>query len=323
MARWLVTGGAGFLGSHLVDRLLARGDHVLAIDNLYTGSEDNLRAAKQSPRFSFRVADVRDPLPEHVEGAPLDGVLNLACPASPVHYQRDPHLTLTTSVLGALRLVELLEKRPGLRIVQASTSEVYGDPDVHPQPESYWGKVNPIGPRACYDEGKRVAETFLVDAHRRRPFPLQILRLFNTYGPRMALDDGRVVSSYLVSALRGEPLTVFGAGTQTRSFTYVDDTVSAFVAALGLDDFDGPINVGNPEELTVRELVEVVAGALGEPLRVEHRPLPVDDPRQRRPDISRARARLGFSPTVLVAEGMQKTLADFRGRVTSNPGSLP
>ena len=310
MARWLVTGAAGFLGSHLVDRLLGAGHHVVGLDNLCTGSRANLSAALTHERFSFVEGDVRVGLPTEI-----DGLFNLASPASPVHFLADPHLTLTTNVLGALRIAEAVAQRPGLRVVQASTSEVYGDPDVHPQHEGYWGKVNPIGPRACYDEGKRIAETILVDAWRRRPYPLQILRLFNTYGPRMALDDGRVVSHWLAAALRGEPLQVYGDGLQSRAFCYVDDTVSALVAAGGLNEFQGPINVGNPEELTLVALATRVEATVGRAVQVEHRPLPVDDPRRRCPDIARARERLSFSPTVSLEDGLRRTCADLRRRL--------
>jgi UDP-glucuronate decarboxylase len=307
----LVTGAAGFIGSHLVDRLLDEGHEVVGLDNLYTGSMENLAAARNNLRFRFEAGDVRDPI-RH----PADVIFNFASPASPKHYQADAHATFTTNVLGALRIAEVAAFRT-VGVIQASTSEIYGDPDRHPQVESYWGNVNPIGPRACYDEGKRAAETVLVDAWRRRPFPLQVLRIFNTFGPRMTLDDGRVVSNFVLAALRGEEVTIHGSGAQTRSFCYVDDLVDGIIAASKLETFDGPINLGNPTELTIVELAGMVSKAVGVPLRVRNVPLPEDDPRRRRPDISRARERLGFSPQVGVEDGIRRTVEDFARRLGS------
>jgi UDP-glucuronate decarboxylase len=305
----LVTGGAGFIGSHLVDRLLAEGHEVVALDNLYTGSPENLAGARGYPAFRFELGDVREPIRHHA-----DIIFNFASPASPKHYQADAHATLTTNVLGALRIVDVAAFRT-VKVVQASTSEIYGDPDRHPQVESYWGNVNPIGPRACYDEGKRAAETVLVDAWRRRPFPLQVLRIFNTFGPRMTFDDGRVVSNFIAAALRGEEIVISGSGEQTRSFCYVDDLVDGIVAAAKLDTFDGPINLGNPTEVTVLELARMVGRVVGAPLRMRHAPLPEDDPRRRCPDISRAKEKLGFAPRVSLEEGIRRTVEDFRRRM--------
>jgi len=306
----LVTGAAGFLGSHLVDRLLAEGFEVVGIDNLMTGDLGNLEKAGRDRHFHFQMGDVREPIHVYAEL-----VFNFACPASPVHYQSDPYATLTTSVLGAQRLVEMARGRR-CAIVHASTSEVYGDPTVHPQPESYWGNVNPIGERACYDEGKRCAETLLNDARRAWGVDVRIARIFNTYGPRMAFDDGRVVSNFVVQALRGKPLTLFGDGQQTRSFCYVDDLVEGIMRMSRLERVDGPVNLGNPEEFTIRQLAEEVVKQIGGDLAIQHAPLPSDDPRQRKPDIGRARELLGFSPRVRLAEGLGATIEDFRRRLS-------
>jgi UDP-glucuronate decarboxylase len=306
----LVTGAAGFLGSHLVDRLLADGFEVVGLDNLMTGDLTNLASAGRDPHFHFQAGDVREPLSVYAEL-----VFNFACPASPVHYQADPYATLTTSVLGAQRLVEMGRGKRCV-IVHASTSEVYGDPTVHPQPESYWGNVNPIGDRACYDEGKRAAETMLTDARRRWGLDARIVRIFNTYGPRMAFDDGRVVSNFIVQALRGEPVTLFGDGKQSRSFCYVDDLLTGVLAVSRLKELEGPVNLGNPAEHTVVELAQMVTSLVGSPTEVRHLPLPSDDPRRRKPDIAKAKALFGFSPTVPLRDGLTKTVEDFRARLS-------
>jgi UDP-glucuronate decarboxylase len=305
----LVTGAAGFLGSHLVDRLLAEGFEVVGIDNLMTGDLGNLARAGRDPHFHFQMGDVREPLHVYAEL-----VFNLACPASPVHYQSDPYATLTTSVLGSLRLVEMARGRKCV-IVHTSTSEVYGDPTVHPQTESYWGNVNPIGERACYDEGKRCAETMFMDARRRWGIDVRIARVFNTYGPRMAIGDGRVVSSFIIQALRDQPLTVFGEGTQTRSFCYADDLIEGLFAMTRPASIDGPVNLGNPTEFTIAELAGEIASLLGRELTLKKAPLPADDPRQRRPDISRAREILGFEPQISLRQGLALTIEDFRQRL--------
>jgi UDP-glucuronate decarboxylase len=305
----LVTGAAGFLGSHLVDRLLADGFEVIGLDNLLTGDLANLAPAGREARFHFQAGDVREAL-----GVRADLVFNLACPASPVHYQQDPHATFTTSVLGALRLIELARGRR-CTIVQASTSEVYGDPMVHPQPESYWGNVNPIGPRACYDEGKRGAETLLSDARRCAGVDARIVRIFNTYGPRMALNDGRVVSNFIVQALRGQALTVCGDGTQSRSFCYVDDLVEGLLRVARLPALEEPLNLGNPAEFRMLELAEQVIELTGSRAKLSFSALPVDDPKQRRPDIGRARQLIDFEPRVQLREGLRRTIADFARRI--------
>jgi UDP-glucuronate decarboxylase len=309
----LVTGAAGFLGSHLCDRLLAEGLEVVGIDNLMTGDLSNLAAAGRDPHFHFQVGDVREPLHAYAEV-----VFNFACPASPVHYQSDPYATFTTSVLGTQRIVELGRSRP-CTIIQASTSEVYGDPTVHPQREDYWGNVNPVGPRACYDEGKRAAETLLSDARRRWGLDTRIVRIFNTYGPRMALSDGRVVSNFIVQALSGEALTLYGEGTQTRSFCYVDDTIEGFLRVLALDSLDGPVNLGNPHELTIADLAHEVQKQTGNRAPVVHEPLPADDPTQRCPNIDRLQALTGFQPSTPLAQGLAHTIADFRARLDELP----
>lgn len=304
----LVTGAAGFVGSHLVDRLLAEGYEVVGLDNLMTGDLGNLASASRDPHFHFQAGDVRNTLSVYAEL-----VFNLACPASPVHYQRDPYATFTTSVMGAQRLIE--RARGGkCRIVHASTSEVYGDPLVHPQPEGYWGNVNPIGERACYDEGKRGAETLLMDAKRCWGVDSRVCRIFNTYGPRMAWNDGRVVSAFIGQALDGKPLTVFGSGTQTRSFCYVDDLVEGLVRVSRLAALDGPINLGNPEEFTILELANEVMRQSGQAGRPRFEPLPADDPQRRKPDISLAQELIGFSPSVSLREGLRRTFQDFRAR---------
>lgn len=305
--RVLVTGGAGFVGSHLCDRLLDRGHDVLCVDNLYTGSEANIAHLEGEPRFEFLHHDVVDPLDVQV-----DEIYNLASPASPIHYQRDAVFTTKTVVLGALNVLDLSE-RTGAKVLQASTSEVYGDPQVHPQPETYWGNVNPIGPRSCYDEGKRAAETLFFDYHRQHGVRIKVARIFNTYGPRMAPDDGRVVSNFIVQALRGEPITVYGDGSQTRSFCYVDDLVKGLMALMDSpDDITGPVNLGNPGEFTIRELADKVVHMLGGGSSVETRPLPADDPRQRKPDITLAKALLGWEPTVPLDDGLLPTIEYFR-----------
>jgi UDP-glucuronate decarboxylase len=309
----LVTGAAGFLGSHLVDRLLDESFEVVGIDSLMTGDLTNLARASRDPHFHFQLGDVRDRLIVYAEL-----VFNMACPASPVHYQSDPYATLTTSVLGALRLIEMARGRR-CTIVHASTSEIYGDPLVHPQPEGYWGNVNPIGERACYDEGKRCAETLLSDARRRWGVDARLVRIFNTYGPRMAFDDGRVISSFVAQALRGQPLTIFGDGSQTRSFCYVDDLVNGLMGVMRLPELDGPVNLGNPREFTIAELAREVVGLAGVDALISRAPLPADDPRQRRPDISRARALFGFDPRIDLRTGLGLTIGDFRERLRSPP----
>jgi UDP-glucuronate decarboxylase len=306
-----VTGAAGFLGSHLVDRLLAEGYEVIGLDNLMTGNLANLAKAGRDPHFHFQLGDVREPIQVYAEL-----VFNMACPASPVHYQSDPYATLTTSVLGAQRLIEMA-KGKRCTIVHASTSEVYGDPQVHPQPEEYWGHVNPIGERACYDEGKRVAETFLVDARRMWNVDARIVRIFNTYGPRMALDDGRVISNFIVQAVQRKPLTIYGTGSQTRSFCYVDDLVEGLIAMSRKGD-GGPINLGNDREFAILDLAQMVATSLNVPLQMQGAPLPADDPKQRKPDLSKARRLLGFEPKVSLADGLMKTIPDFKQRLSGD-----
>jgi len=312
--RVLVAGGAGFLGSHLCERLLADGHEVLCVDNLATGSLRNVRHLLDNRRFVLLRHDIVEPLAELVS-AEVDAIYNLACPASPVHYQMDPVQTVKTSVVGGLNLLELA-RRSGARILQASTSEVYGDPLEHPQGEGYWGNVNPIGPRACYDEGKRCAETLFFDYHRRHGVPIRVARIFNTYGPRMHPDDGRIVANFVLQALRGEPLTVYGDGRQTRAFCYVADMVEGLVRLMGApDDLIGPVNLGNPAELPVLELARRVIRQSRSRSEVAFRPLPVDDPRRRRPDISRARDRLGWTPGTPLRTGLARTIAHFRARL--------
>ena len=302
----MVTGGAGFLGSHLCERLLERGDEVLCVDNYYTGRRANIMHLLPNPKFEAMRHDVTHPL--YVE---VDEIYNLACPASPVHYQFDPVQTLKTSVHGAINILGLA-KRVKAKIFQASTSEVYGDPNVHPQPESYWGNVNPIGYRSCYDEGKRAAETLFMDYHRQHGVNIKIARIFNTYGPRMHPNDGRVVSNFAMQALRGEPITVFGQGQQTRSFCYVDDLVRGFMNMMDTpDDFLGPVNIGNPGEFTIRELAEIVIELTGSKSEIVEMPLPPDDPKQRRPDITLAKEKLGWEPSIPLREGLRPTIDYF------------
>jgi UDP-glucuronate decarboxylase len=305
--RILVTGGAGFLGSHLIDRLMAQGHEVICADNLFTGTKRNIEHLHANPRFEFLRHDVCNPLKLEV-----DEIYNLACPASPVHYQYNPVLTTKTSVMGAMNMLGLA-KRLRCRIFQASTSEVYGDPEVHPQREDYWGHVNPIGTRACYDEGKRCAETLFFDYHRQHGVEIRVARIFNTYGPRMHPRDGRVVSNFITQALAGEDLTVYGDGAQTRSFCYVDDLIDGFLRLMEAPSgVTGPVNLGNPHEFTMMELSSQVLKLTGASVKVIHQPLPADDPRQRRPDISLARETLGWEPKVELAEGLANTIAYFR-----------
>ena len=305
--RILVTGGAGFLGSHLIDRLMAQGHEVICADNLFTGTKRNIEHLHANPRFEFLRHDVCNPLKLEV-----DEIYNLACPASPVHYQYNPVLTTKTSVMGAMNMLGLA-KRLRCRIFQASTSEVYGDPEVHPQREDYWGHVNPIGTRACYDEGKRCAETLFFDYHRQHGVEIRVARIFNTYGPRMHPRDGRVVSNFITQALAGEDLTVYGDGAQTRSFCYVDDLIDGFLRLMEAPSgVTGPVNLGNPHEFTMMELSSQVLKLTGASVKVIHQPLPADDPRQRRPDISLARETLGWEPRVELAEGLANTIAYFR-----------
>ncbi len=307
--RVLVTGGAGFLGSHLCERLLAAGNDVLCVDNFFTGSRDNVLHLLDNPHFELMRHDVTFPL--YVE---VDEIYNLACPASPIHYQHDPVQTTKTSVHGAINMLGLA-KRVGARIMQASTSEVYGDPAVHPQPEDYWGNVNTIGPRACYDEGKRCAETLFFDYHRQHKLDIKVIRIFNTYGPRMHPNDGRVVSNFIIQALKGEPITIYGDGQQTRSFCYVDDLIEGFLRFMDTPaGVTGPINLGNPGEFTMLELAEKVVRLTRSASTIEHKPLPQDDPKQRRPDIAKARGLMDWEPAVPLDEGLDRTIAYFRGR---------
>ena len=303
----LVTGGAGFLGSHLCDRLIDRGDEVICLDNFFTGQKDNIIHMMSNPKFELIRHDVTFPL--YLE---IDQIYNLACPASPVHYQHDPVQTIKTSVHGAINMLGLA-KRTGARIFQASTSEVYGDPEQHPQSEEYWGHVNPIGIRSCYDEGKRCAETLFFDYHRQHKVEIKVARIFNTYGPRMHPSDGRVVSNFICQALRGEDITIFGDGLQTRSFCYVDDLVSAFVLLMDSNsDITGPINLGNPNEFTMLELAEKVLSIVGGSSRLIFKELPQDDPRQRQPDITKAKSMLNWEPSVQLDDGLSETARYFR-----------
>lgn len=305
--RVLVTGGAGFLGSHLCERLLKGGDAVICVDNFYTGTRDNISHLLHDANFEVIRHDVTFPL--YLE---VDEIYNLACPASPIHYQRDPVATTKVSVHGAINMLGLA-KRTGAKILQASTSEVYGDPSQHPQTEGYWGNVNPIGPRSCYDEGKRCAETLFFDYHRQHGVDIKVARIFNTYGPRMHPNDGRVVSNFIVQALRGEPITIYGDGSQTRSFCYVDDLVDGLTAMMHLPKgVPGPVNIGNPGEFTIRSLADRVIEMVGSASPVIHLPLPGDDPRQRRPDITLAREMLGWAPAVPLEEGLARTISYFR-----------
>jgi UDP-glucuronate decarboxylase len=308
--RVLVTGGAGFLGSHLCDRLIADGHEVLCADNFYTGDKANIAHLLKNERFELLRHDVTFPL--FVE---VDEIYNLACPASPIHYQHDPVQTTKTSVHGAINMLGLA-KRLKVKILQASTSEVYGDPSVHPQTEDYWGNVNPIGPRSCYDEGKRCAETLFFDYHRQLGLKIKVARIFNTYGPRMHIADGRVVSNFIVQALRGEAITLYGDGEQTRSFCYVHDLIEGLVRLMDSpDEVTGPINIGNPVEFSMARLAALVIAATGSKSEVSYAPLPADDPRQRKPDITKARDILGWEPKVPLEDGLQRTIEEFRGRV--------
>ena len=307
--RILITGGAGFLGSHLCDKLLAQGHDIICLDNLFTGSKANIAHLLGNPNFEFVRHDVIDPFKYEV-----DQIYNLACPASPPHYQFNPIKTTKTSVMGAINCLGLA-KRVKARVFQASTSEVYGDPAVHPQPESYWGNVNPIGRRSCYDEGKRVAETLFFDYHRENKVDIRIVRIFNTYGPRMHPNDGRVVSNFIVQALKGENITVYGDGQQTRSFCYVDDLLEGFVRLMAQAETVGPVNIGNPGEFTMLELAENVLKLTKSKSKIIHKPLPADDPKQRKPDITLAKKYLKWEPKVPLAEGLKKTIAYFKTKV--------
>ncbi|HEV7890998.1 MAG TPA: UDP-glucuronic acid decarboxylase family protein [Pyrinomonadaceae bacterium] len=314
--RILVTGGAGFIGSHLCERLISEGHEVVCLDNFFTGRRENVYHLMDSKRFELLRHDIIEPILLEV-----DQIYNLACPASPVHYQYNPVKTVKTSVMGTINMLGLA-KRVRARILQASTSEVYGDPEVHPQPEDYWGNVNCVGLRSCYDEGKRIAETLMMDYHRQNRVDTRIIRIFNTYGPRMLEHDGRVVSNFIVQALRGEELTIYGTGEQTRSFCYVDDLVEGMMRLMNVEqsaseeyDVHDPVNVGNPGEFTMRELAEEVARAVGSEPRTRTRPLPQDDPKQRRPDITRARKLLGWEPTIPLREGLRRTVDYFAERI--------
>lgn len=307
MNRILVTGGAGFLGSHLCDRLIADGHDVLCVDNFFTGSKSNVAHLLCHPNFELMRHDVTFPL--YVE---VDQIYNMACPASPIHYQHDPVQTTKTSVHGAINMLGLA-KRVKARILQASTSEVYGDPEVHPQPENYWGRVNPIGPRSCYDEGKRCAETLFFDYYRQHRMDIKVVRIFNTYGPRMHPNDGRVVSNFIVQAIRGDDITIYGNGQQTRSFCYVDDMIEGFVRMMASEcGFTGPVNLGNPGEFTMLELAEKVINLVGSKSKLVFMPLPIDDPKQRQPDISLAGQKLDWSPTVALDDGLKETIVYFK-----------
>ena len=310
--RVLVTGGAGFVGSHLCDRLLKEGDDVLCLDNFYSGAKDNITHLINHPHFELMRHDVTFPL--YVE---VDEIYNLACPASPIHYQRDPVQTTKTSVHGAINMLGLA-KRTGARILQASTSEVYGDPEVHPQEEAYWGHVNPIGIRSCYDEGKRCAETLFFDYHRQHQLEIKVVRIFNTYGPRMHPNDGRVVSNFIVQALRGEDITIYGDGSQSRSFCYVDDLIDGLLLMMASPtEFTGPCNMGNPIEFSIKQLAENVLDLVGGPSKLIYNPLPQDDPKQRQPNIALARDSLEWKPNIQLAHGLERTIAYFRALLSS------
>ena len=307
MKRILITGGAGFLGSHLCDRLIAEGQEVLCLDNFFTGSKENILHLLGNPHFEYIRHDITNPI--YIE---VDQIYNLACPASPVHYQYNPIKTIKTNVMGAVNTLGLA-KRVKARILQASTSEVYGDPQVHPQQEGYWGRVNPIGIRSCYDEGKRAAECLMMDYHRQNHVDVKIVRIFNTYGPRMAVRDGRVVSNFIVQALKGEAITVYGDGSQTRSFCYVDDLIEGLIRMMDSPDgFTGPVNIGTPQEFTILQLAETVIRMTDSRSRVIFNPLPQDDPIQRRPGITLAHEKLGWEPRIALSEGLEKTIAYFR-----------
>jgi UDP-glucuronate decarboxylase len=310
--RILVTGGAGFIGSHLCERLLDEGHEVICLDNFFTGRRENILPLLDNHRFELLRHDVIEPILLEV-----DQIYNLACPASPVHYQYNPVKTVKTNVMGAINMLGLA-KRVRARILQASTSEVYGDPLEHPQTEKYWGNVNPIGLRSCYDEGKRLAETLMMDYHRQSKVDIRIARIFNTYGPKMLENDGRVVSNFIVQALRGEELTIYGKGDQTRSFCYVDDLVEGLIRLMNMDGLNDPVNLGNPGEFTIRQLAEQVIEICGSKSGVSYLDLPQDDPRQRKPDISRARELLKWNPTVALREGLEKAVAYFKERVMSD-----
>ena len=306
MKKILVTGGAGFLGSHLCEKLLQEGNEVICIDNFFTGSKRNIVKLLDNPYFELYRHDIT--MPANLE---VDEIYNLACPASPVHYQYDPIKTVQTSVMGAINMLGLA-KRTGAKVLQASTSEVYGDPSVHPQPESYWGNVNPIGIRSCYDEGKRCAETLFFDYHRQNGVRIKVVRIFNTYGPNMHPNDGRVVSNFIVQALKGKDITIYGDGSQTRSFCYCDDLIRGFIAMMATgDDITGPINIGNPGEFTIKQLAELVIELTGAKSKLVYEPLPSDDPTQRRPVIDKARDILGWEPTIPLREGLVRTIAYF------------
>ena len=314
--RILVTGGAGFIGSHLCDRLIADRQEVLCLDNFFTGRRENILHLFDNPHFELIRHDVTLPILLEV-----DQIYNLACPASPVHYQYNPVKTVKTNVLGAINMLGLA-KRVRARILQASTSEVYGDPLEHPQTENYWGHVNPVGLRSCYDEGKRIAETLMTDYHRQNKVDIRIARIFNVYGPRMLENDGRVVSNFIVQALRGEPLTLHGEGEQTRSFCYVDDLIEALIRLMNTERLHDPINLGNPEEVTIKHLAEEVINICGSKSGLTRLPLPQDDPHQRRPDITKARTLLGWNPTIPLHEGLERTVADFKERVNTDKTDL-
>lgn len=307
--RILVTGGAGFIGSHLCERLINEGNEVLCLDNFFTGRRENIFHLLDNQRFELLRHDVTEPILLEV-----DQIYNLACPASPLHYQYNPVKTVKTNVMGAINMLGLA-KRVRARILQASTSEVYGDPLVHPQTEDYWGNVNPIGIRSCYDEGKRIAETLMMDYHRQNKVDIRIARIFNTYGPRMLEDDGRVVSNFIVQALRGHALTLYGEGQQTRSFCYVEDLIEGLIRLMNVDGLHEPVNLGNPGEFTIRQLAEEVIKACDSKSGFTYLPLPADDPRQRKPDISRAQSAFGWNPTIPLRDGLKRTVEDFRARV--------
>lgn len=310
--RILVTGGAGFIGSHLCERLVSEGNEVLCLDNFFTGRRENIFHLLDNPRFELLRHDVTEPILLEV-----DQIYNLACPASPVHYQYNPVKTVKTSVMGAINMLGLA-KRVRARILQASTSEVYGDPLIHPQTEDYWGNVNPIGLRSCYDEGKRLAETLMTDYHRQNKVDIRIARIFNTYGPRMLENDGRVVSNFVVQALRGQPLTLYGEGQQTRSFCYVDDLIEGLIRLMNTENLHEPVNLGNPGEFTIRQLAEEVIKTCESKSSLTYMPLPADDPRQRKPDITKAQTLLNWNPTIPLREGLKKTVEDFKTRLKSS-----